>query len=238
MTLEKMQTELGLQTLPDRFAGIYENIRDLWKNRSKEILSDTYIRCILEENRVLTDRLQLILDAAAQVRENPAMCLLVCLLEQWIKADTIPENGFKGPVGTGLAYDFLHLFAAIPTIPESVAYLQNRGLPADVIADTMAEYDYCVQLCENSLGARPLNLAVFGGSNALSKISLSILIDSNTIFPTLMQRVFRSMRILPVNCRSLPRVCRSTAPAVFWAQPEWKKQPAVLRPTSPKPKQP
>ncbi len=152
MTLEEMQKELGLQILPDCFAGFYEKIRDSWEIRSKEILSDTYIRGILTGNRLLTDWLDVILQAAAQVRENPAMCLLVCLLEQWAKAGDIPEDGFRNPTGTGLAYDFLHLFAVIPTICESVANLQKRGLPADVIADTMAEYDYCVQLCQNSCG--------------------------------------------------------------------------------------
>ncbi len=152
MTLEKMQAELGLQIVPDCFAGFYKNIADSWENRSKEILSDTYICGVLEENQILTDRLDVILQAAAEVRENPAMCLLVCLLEQWAQKGGIPEDGFKNPKGTGLAYDFYCLFATIPTIPQTVANLQKRGLPADVIADTMAEYDFCVQICENSLG--------------------------------------------------------------------------------------
>ena len=81
MTLEKMRTELDLQIMPDCFAAFYENIRDSWKERAEEILSDAYIRDILEENRILTDRLDVILQAAAETRENPAMCLLICLLE-------------------------------------------------------------------------------------------------------------------------------------------------------------
>lgn len=152
MTLEKMQAELGLQIMPDCFADFYKNIADTWENRSREILSDTYIRNILTENQLLTDRQDVILKAAAEVRKNPAMCLLICLLEQWAKKGGIPEDGFQNPKGAGLAYDFYCLFAAIPTIPQTVANLQKRGLPADVIADTMAEYDFCVQICENSLG--------------------------------------------------------------------------------------
>lgn len=158
MTLEKMKTELNLQIMPDCFNGFYKNIRDSWKDRSAQILSDDYIRNILEENRLLTDHIDTILQAAAEIRENPAMCLLVCLLEQWAKKGGIPEEGFQNPKGAGLAYDFYCLFAAIPTIPETVAGLQKRALPADVIADTMAEYDYCVQLCRNSLGRPAFDL--------------------------------------------------------------------------------
>lgn len=152
MTLENMRAELNLQILPDCFAVFYENILHSWKKRAEVILSDAYIRNILEENRLLTDRLDVLLQAAAETRKNPAMCLLICLLEQWAKVGNIPEDGFRNPAGDGLAYDFYCLFAAIPTIPGTVATLQKRGLPADVIADTMAEYDFCVQICENSLG--------------------------------------------------------------------------------------
>ena len=152
MTLGKMRAELDLQILPDCFASFYENIRDSWKKRAEEILSDAYIKNTLEENRILTDRLDVILQAAAEVRENPAMCLLICLLEQWAQKGGIPEDGFQNPKGAGLAYDFYCLFATVPTIPQTVANLQKRGLPADVIADTMAEYDFCVRICENSLG--------------------------------------------------------------------------------------
>ena len=157
MTLEKMQAELGLQIVPDCFADFYKNISDSWEEHAKEILSDAYIRNILKENKILTDYIDVILQAAAEIRENPAMYLLVCLLEQWAKKGGIPEDGFQNPKGAGLAYDFYCLFAAIPTIPQTVAGLQKRGLPADVIADTMAEYDYCVQLCRNSLGRPAFN---------------------------------------------------------------------------------
>ena len=152
MTLEKMQQELGLQTLPDCFGALYENIRDTWMPRSEQILSAAYIRGVLEENRLMIPWLDQILAAAAQVRENPAMRLWVCLLEQWIRVEFIPERGVQSPAGEGLAYDFLHLFVALPTIPESVANLQKRGLPADAIADTMAEYDFCIEVCQKSLG--------------------------------------------------------------------------------------
>ena len=152
MTLENMMKALSMQNVPAEFAQLYEMLRDSWQSRAQQILSDAYITRVLTENRVLINRLPLILAAARQLRENAARCLLVCLLERWIREDNLQTKQYQPPVGTGLAYDFLHLFPAIPTIGESAQSLRSRGLPADVIADTLAEYDYCVELCADMLG--------------------------------------------------------------------------------------
>ncbi len=150
--LETLQKELNMQILPERFGELYTSMRDSWQTRAQQILSDDYIAQTLTENGVLTDWLPLILQAAGQLRKHNAMCLLVCLLERWIQEESICAEQYQPPVGTGLAYDFLHLFPAIPTIGQSTANLRSRGLPADVIADTLAEYDYCVKLCVDMLG--------------------------------------------------------------------------------------
>jgi len=52
---------------------------------------------------------------------------------------------YEAPQGEGLAYDFLHLFPAIPSMPGSVKYMRERGVPEDIVAATMQEYDYCVE---------------------------------------------------------------------------------------------
>ena len=155
MTLEQMQKDLALQTLPDCFADLYDGIRDSWEARSAQILSADYIQNVIAESGVLTAYIEPILASAEQIRQNPAMRLWVCLLEQWLKAEFIPEWGVCKPVGDTPAHDFLHLFPALPTIPDTIADLRGRGLPEDVVADTMAEYDFCVQVCQKSLG-RPV----------------------------------------------------------------------------------
>ena len=152
MTLQNMVQCLQLQLVPECFSEIYDKIRDSWEARAQQILSEDYIKKTLAESYALTDRTEIILQAAQQLRQNRALCLLVCLLEQWILMDVFDVKQYRAPAGAGLAYDFLHLFPAIPTMPESVAHLRQRGVPEEIIAETMEEYDYCVNLNAGSLG--------------------------------------------------------------------------------------
>lgn len=156
MTMETLQTRLGLETVPEGFVPLYEAMESTWQARSSEILSDVYIEKTLAECCCLAPWREEILAAAARLRENEALRLLVCLLEGWIRAGgEINGSGYTAPAGEGPEYDFLHLFPAIPTMTESVKHLRDRGVPEDVIAATMQEYDFCVNMCRGRLG-RPM----------------------------------------------------------------------------------
>ncbi len=147
MNLKEMQLSLGMEQLPPEFSGIYRNIADSWQSRADHILSASYITKTLDDCFALIPYRAEVLAAAEEIRKNPAMQLLICLLEQWIRQGGRPVSEvYSAPVGTGLAYDFLHLFPAIPTMPESVAYLRQRKVPESVIAATLQEYDASVQL--------------------------------------------------------------------------------------------
>jgi hypothetical protein len=147
MDLKEMQLALGMEQIPEDFYAIYCNIADSWQDRANLILSESYITKTLDDCFALIPYRAEVLAAAEEIRKNPAMQLLICLLEQWIRQGGRPVGDvYTPPVGTGLAYDFLHLFPAIPTMPESVAYLRKRNVPEDVIAATLQEYDESVQL--------------------------------------------------------------------------------------------
>lgn len=156
MTLEKMREQLGMETVPGYFASLYAPMADSWYAHRDRILSDAFIEGTLSENFCLEPYRERILEAAAQLRENEALCLLVCLLEAWIakKGDLSAVDGeaYIPPKGEGPAFDFLHLFPAIPTMAATVADFRNRGVPEDVIADTMGEYDYCVNFYAERTG--------------------------------------------------------------------------------------
>lgn len=148
-----MQIALSLEQIPPEFTDIYRDIATSWQSRSETILSEDYITTTLDICDILLPYRKEILTAAAEIRENPAMCLLICLLEQWVRQGGLPKGGtYTPPVGEGLAYDFLHLFPAIPIIPENVAYLQQRKVPEDVITATLQEYDNSVLLRLLSMG--------------------------------------------------------------------------------------
>lgn len=156
MTLTQMQQEQGLSKLPACFETYYQQIADTWQSHGQQILSEEFILQTLESCYALAPYTSLVVDAARQLRQDPAKVLLVCLLECWIRSgERVSSADYEAPVGTGLAYDFLHLFPAIPTMPESVAHLRGRGVPEDVIAATMGEYDFCVDMCKLRLG-RPI----------------------------------------------------------------------------------
>lgn len=153
MTLNQMQQVLGLSQVPACFDDFYAQIADSWEAHAARILSESYISETLTASYALASYRDTVLKAAAQVRENRALCLLVCLLEQWIRRGGSPNDPeYAPPAGEGLAYDFLHLFPAIPTMAESVAHLRGRGVPEEVIAATLGEYDFCVNMCASRMG--------------------------------------------------------------------------------------
>lgn len=153
MNVEEMKRALGMNSVPECFVEFYENIKDTYESRANLIFSEKYISDILEDSRALIPYKETVLLAAEKVYENAAMRLLVCLLEMWIKNGGDPRDAvYDAPAGEGVQYDFLHLFPAIPTIPDSLKYLRNRGLPEDVITATMQEYDYCLNFCLKNSG--------------------------------------------------------------------------------------
>ena len=151
-----MKEQLEISSFPGCFAQLYDQIANAWEKRATEILSDSFIAQTLENCYALKPWREQILEAAAQLRENKALCLLVCLLEVWIaEGGVVSDKEYVPPKGDGLAYDFLHLFPAIPTMPASVDHLRKRGVPEDVVEATMGEYDFCVNMCLERQG-RPL----------------------------------------------------------------------------------
>ena len=152
MNLETMCCELKLSKIPESFFGIYEKIKDTYEPYAALILSEEYIKATLSECFALSAFTQAILASAAEVRKNAAMRLLVCILEKWVRQGAKDIKDYEAPCGEGPAYDFLHLFPMIPTMPDSVAHLRNRNIPEDIIAATMKEYDFCVNMLLDNKG--------------------------------------------------------------------------------------
>ncbi len=153
MTLEQMKKELGMTDVPEIFCEIYEKIKGTYESHSKMILSDDYIIKTLTDCYALLSYTEVVLAAAKEIRQNEAMRLLICILEQWVRAGgNANDSSYTPPSGEGIAYDFLHLFAAIPTMPDSVKFLRDRNVPEDIIVATMQEYEYCFGMCLSSIG--------------------------------------------------------------------------------------
>lgn len=153
MNLEQMKKELGISSVPECFDEIYCKIESTYEKHSDVILSEEYILGVLNECYALWAYKSLLVKAAMKVRRNAAMRLLVCMLECWVRmGGNANDERYIPPVGKGVAYDFLHLFAAIPTMPDSVKYMRDRRIPEDIIRATMREYDFCLEKCKERLG--------------------------------------------------------------------------------------
>ncbi len=153
MKLSDMKSILGMESIPECFEDIYKEIEDSWRERAELILSESYIKGILTDATALLPYMETVLSAAEEIRKNEAMCLLICILEKWVtQGGSAYDPAYTAPVGTGLAYDFLHLFAAIPTMPDTLAFLRGRNVPEDIVAATMQEYDMCFEMCRINIG--------------------------------------------------------------------------------------
>lgn len=158
MTPFIMQQQLQMERIPEKWNAIYEEIKDTWQQEADRILSDAYIKEEISFAGCLKDYLDEILLSAKAVRENSALSLLVCLLHRWIVCGgNIMDADYTPPRANAAAMAFFHLFPAIPTLRSSVQFLRQRNVPEGVIADTMAEYDYCVKFCLDTLGYPAFN---------------------------------------------------------------------------------
>ena len=153
MTLEQMKADLSIEKIPACFTNYYDQIKDSWQAHAAQILADEFITETFASCYTLLPYQPEILQSAQVVRQNPAMCLLVCLLERWIRDGNDPDNpDYTPPVAKGPGFDFLHLFPAIPTMPESVEFLRKRNAPEDVVVDTLQEYDASVAAAVRNTG--------------------------------------------------------------------------------------
>ncbi len=152
MMLGSISNELGLSKLPKSFRAIYKEIKDTYNDYASLILSDEYITQTLSDCFALSSFTQEILCAAAEVRKTPAMRLLVCILAEWVRRGAEDIADYEAPNRGGAAFDFLHLFPMITTMPDTVAHLRGRNVPEDIIAATMQEYDFCVDMLLRNTG--------------------------------------------------------------------------------------
>ena len=142
MTLSEMQRALSLPRIPRAFPALYRQMENTWQIHAEKILSEDFISKTLSDCYALAPWRSEILRGAQAIGKNPALCLFICLIEAWMRDGGDPAwPEFAAPQGEGIGYDLLYIYPAIPTMPDSVAYLRNRNVPEDVIAGTMQEYD-------------------------------------------------------------------------------------------------
>lgn len=161
--------------------------------RVKEMLSETFLTNTLDSCNALKHCREAVLEAANQILQNEAMCLLVCLLEKWVLENEVLEvDAYTPPVGEGATYDFLHIFPAIARIPDILEDFRARKVPQEVIDVTMTEYDYCVGVCEKVYNRPAFN---FGRLNWINRLLHKKLIRISRFKYDLPGKFFAGVRI-------------------------------------------
>lgn len=193
MNIGEMQKALGMEKVPACFDKFYEEIKDTYQMRVKEMLSKTFLTNTLDSCNALKHCRVAVLEAANQILQNEAMCLLVCLLEKWVLENEVLEVvAYTPPVGEGAAYDFLHIFPAIARIPDILEDFRARKVPQEVIDATMTEYDYCVGVCEKAYNRPAFN---FGRLNWINRLLHKKLIRISRFKYDLPGKFFAGVRI-------------------------------------------
>ena len=110
MTLNEMQRTLSLPRIPSAFPALYEQMETTWQSHAQKILSDDFISQTLSDCYALAPYRSDILRGAQAIRTQPALCLLVCLLEAWLRIGGDPNGPeYAAPQGEGVGYDLLHI---------------------------------------------------------------------------------------------------------------------------------
>ncbi len=138
--MKELQKRLGISYIPPRWNEFYDEVKQSFEERSRELLDRAKIAAVIDECKVMVKQRERILSSAAAIEKNEDLRLFLCLIEKSMekaKNDELWEFPTKDEAG----YDLLPLFALIPTIPQSIAKMRALGFDEDTITKTVAEYD-------------------------------------------------------------------------------------------------
>ncbi len=168
MTYETFLRALNISFIPDDWKIFFDRVVMEYKERVSELLDEDTISSILEEFQILLPYKDEILDAAQEIRKNEALSLFVCLIDegkQYIHDDLELDY----PKGDGIAYRFYFLIPLIHTIRNTVEVFRNRGIPEDIIHNTLLEYDNSVYIYSLHNGNHGFNLRFFRWMKLISE---------------------------------------------------------------------
>ncbi len=140
MTIEQFKKELNISFVSDEWASMFDDTVREAEELSSMLLNENRISDIIDEYKILVPYKSEILEAVQVISENKALSLFICLLYKEIK--NVSKIDF--PKGEGPEYRYYLLIPLIHTIPDSFAAFRKRGIPENIIYDTMMEYDDCM----------------------------------------------------------------------------------------------
>ena len=146
MTLQQLEQALNIP-IPQSWYGYWEVVAQDSQARIDAILNPEKVSGILHTYGFCLQHEERILKAFAQIRENQALALFECLLDCAMRCDETRNcDQVDFPQGEGLAYRFIALPPMLNAVPEHVQYMRDRGVPEDIVLDTLKEFEACMYL--------------------------------------------------------------------------------------------
>jgi len=143
-TLEELMKAVNCEKYPERWETLFEEVMLDYDQNGCPLTDPAYYDRLAEEYGVFVNYREVYHKAALATAKNEALSrLLLLLVKALLDREHIFDDlkQFKAPVSPSgahdIAYDMLTGLAICALIPYSYAILKKRGLPEDVILDTI-----------------------------------------------------------------------------------------------------
>lgn len=146
MTLIQLEDTLGIH-VPETWYGYWEAVCKEYKERIDKLCNEEKTRQLLHTYQFCLEQEDEILQAFAGIRENEALALFECMLDCAMRNDATRNcDHVDFPAGEGLEFRYVALPPMLHAVPEHVQHMRSRGVPEDVVRDTLKEFEACMYL--------------------------------------------------------------------------------------------
>ncbi len=168
VTYETFLSTLNIKFIPDEWKLFYDKVIGESNQRIAKLLNADAIASTIEEFQILVPYKDEILDAVQEIRENEALALFVCLIDEG-KEYICDDFVLDCPKGEGVAYRFYFLIPLIHTIKNTVEQFRMRGISEEIIHNTLLEYDTSVYIYSLHNGKYGFNYRFFRWMKLISE---------------------------------------------------------------------
>jgi hypothetical protein len=160
ISIKDLMKKLNIDNYPERWNQIYPEAMKEYEEKGAFFTDEKYIIDLNEKYTLFTDWFDTILSAAMQVRKTPDLLKYAFLLHYALKDRNEFPAEIKNIVAPRasenekdiLAYDFLLVFPLLPTIPKTARAYEDRGVPEEIIMDTLKTYEGTINSTKDLYG--------------------------------------------------------------------------------------
>jgi len=159
MEFKEIANALGIETYPEKFEEIYNNLKDEKTNFCDVEEIEKYDK----EYSILADYSEVVIKGAKEVLENKELYLYGRVICEYKKVSTTFETRHVPlPVLDGsVARDVFGVLVIFAFLPESVLYYRNHGFSEEEIKKFYAGLKGCIRKCSESVGRPCLSMSRF-----------------------------------------------------------------------------